>query len=236
MYRIEEKKIPQVRVFLQRGRLKRSGFPLTRNPAVRRVEGGLDDQSFAFHLRQEFVDPGGDGRRDPVELCLKDFHQVLYRRAQTEQGYHPAAGSFGAVVGAYIEVDENHATAYSWLFLVFDLKGDDAAAYEWFLKNQKRTNTPHLAAFQTAYETSGWQGVRQKKFELEKLNENPSTNHYGMARQCALLGEKEQAFAYLNKAVEKHQGQMTMLNVEPAFDALRDDLRFDELVRRVGLK
>ena len=135
-----------------------------------------------------------------------------------------------------IEVDENHATAYSWLFLVFDVKGDDAAAYEWFLKNQKRTNSPHLAAFQTAYETSGWQGVRQKKFELEKLNENPSTNHYGMARQCALLGEKEQAFEYLNKAVEKHQGQMTMLNVEPAFDALRDDPRFDELVGRVGLK
>jgi len=54
--------------------------------------------------------------------------------------------------------------------------------------------------------------------------------------QCALLGDKEQAFEYLNKAVEKRHSQMVMLNVEPAFDSLRDDPRFDELVRRVGLK
>ncbi len=136
-----------------------------------------------------------------------------------------------------IEVDENHATAYSWLSLASDLKGDNAGAYEWFMKSQKVKNSEQIAPFQKAYETSGWQGVRQKFFELQKLNEQKSSaNLYAMARQCALLGDQEQAFEYLNKAVEKHQGQMTMLNVEPSFDNLRDDPRFDELVRRVGLK
>ena len=72
---------------------------------------------------------------------------------------------------------------------------------------------------------------------MEKQNEQkPSANLYAMARLCAQLGEKEQAFEYLNKAFEKRQGQMVMLNVEPAFDPLRDDPRFAELVRRVGLK
>jgi hypothetical protein len=94
-----------------------------------------------------------------------------------------------------------------------------------------------IELFQKAYETAGWQGVRQKHLELQKLNEQkPSANLYAMARQCALLGEKEQAFEYLNKAIEKRQGQMIMLNVEPSFDNLRDDRRFDELVRRIGLK
>ena len=51
-----------------------------------------------------------------------------------------------------------------------------------------------------------------------------------------MLGDKEQAFEYLNKAIEKRQGQMIMLNVEPPFEILRGDPRFDELVRRVGLK
>jgi ribosomal protein L21E len=51
-----------------------------------------------------------------------------------------------------------------------------------------------------------------------------------------MLGEKEQAFEYLNKAIEKRHGQMVQLNVDPSFDILRDDPRFDELVRRVGLK
>jgi hypothetical protein len=57
-----------------------------------------------------------------------------------------------------------------------------------------------------------------------------------MARQCALVGEKEQAFVYLNKAMEKRQGQMIMLNVDPPFDILRADPRFDELVKLIGLK
>ncbi|HEY8224569.1 MAG TPA: hypothetical protein VIG25_04775 [Pyrinomonadaceae bacterium] len=50
------------------------------------------------------------------------------------------------------------------------------------------------------------------------------------------MGDKEQAFAFLNKALDKHQGQMIMLNVDPPFDPLRDEPRFTELVRRVGLK
>jgi hypothetical protein len=40
----------------------------------------------------------------------------------------------------------------------------------------------------------------------------------------------------LNKALENRQYQMTWLNVDPYFDPLRGDPRFEELVRRVGLK
>ena len=105
------------------------------------------------------------------------------------------------------------------------------------MKGQKARNSEHIAPFQNAYETSGWHGVRQKFLELEKLDEQkPSGNYFRLARQCTMVGEKEQAFEYLNKAIEKHHGQLIMLNVDPTFDALRDDPRFDELVRRVGLK
>jgi len=136
-----------------------------------------------------------------------------------------------------IEVDENFVTTYGWLWLACEMKGDDARAYEWFMRFQKQRNSEHIELFQNIYKTSGWRAVRQKQLEIEKLNEQkPSANLYAMARQCAKLGEKEQAFEYLNKATEKRQGQMVMLNVEPSFDILRDDPRFDELVRRVGLK
>jgi serine/threonine-protein kinase len=136
-----------------------------------------------------------------------------------------------------IEVNEDYAIAYAWLLLACEMKGDYAQAYEWFMKSQKK-DSEHLELFQKAYETSGWQGVRRQNFELNKVKEEqkPSANYYSMARQCALMGDKEQAFAYLNKALQKHQGQLVMLNVDPPFDRLRDDSRFDELVGRVGLK
>ena len=136
-----------------------------------------------------------------------------------------------------IELDENSGIVWSFLWLAYEMKGDDAGAYETFIKYQKHRNSEHIEVYQKAYETAGWQGVRQKLLEFNKLNEHkPGSNLFANARQCALMGEKEQAFEYLNKALEKRQSQMIRLNVEPALDSLRDDPRFDELVRRVGLK
>lgn len=57
-----------------------------------------------------------------------------------------------------------------------------------------------------------------------------------MACLAAQLGEKDQAFEYLNKAIEKREWWIVMLNVDPPLDPLRDDPRFAEIVRRVGLK
>jgi adenylate cyclase len=49
------------------------------------------------------------------------------------------------------------------------------------------------------------------------------------------LGEKEQAFAWLDKAYEVRSCWIPWLRVEPKFDRLRSDPRFGDLLRRVGL-
>ncbi len=136
-----------------------------------------------------------------------------------------------------LEVDENFGTAYSWLISACEKKGDYAAAYEFFLESVKRNNPENIEIYQKTHEVAGWQGVRRKQLELSNLNEHkPAVNYYQIARQCALLNEKDQAFEYLNKAFEKRHSQMVMLSVEPAFDNLRGDPRFDELLGRIGFK
>jgi TolB-like protein/DNA-binding winged helix-turn-helix (wHTH) protein/Tfp pilus assembly protein PilF len=49
------------------------------------------------------------------------------------------------------------------------------------------------------------------------------------------VGDKDKVLAYLEKAYSEHWFGLTTLKVEPAFDPLRQDPRFQELLRRVGL-
>jgi TolB-like protein/tetratricopeptide (TPR) repeat protein len=49
------------------------------------------------------------------------------------------------------------------------------------------------------------------------------------------MGDKEQAFAWLERGYQEHSTILQFLKVHPFFDPLRDDPRFGELVRRVGL-
>ena len=56
-----------------------------------------------------------------------------------------------------------------------------------------------------------------------------------MAVIYARFGEKDQAFAWLEKAYQERHDMMVALNVEPALDNLRSDPRFDDLKRRIGL-
>jgi DNA-binding winged helix-turn-helix (wHTH) protein/TolB-like protein/Tfp pilus assembly protein PilF len=135
-----------------------------------------------------------------------------------------------------LELDETLDIAWAFLQQAYHMKGDDAGAYESFMKYQKPLDSEDIELYQKVYKTVGWRGVAQKHLELLKLKENqPSGNYYRIARFSALLGEKEKAFEYLNKAIEKRHGQLRMLKVEPNFDILRDDPRFDELLKRIGL-
>jgi serine/threonine-protein kinase len=51
----------------------------------------------------------------------------------------------------------------------------------------------------------------------------------------AALGERDRAFALLDKAYDHHSPGMVWLKVDPRFDSLRGDVRFQRLLRRMGL-
>ena len=90
-----------------------------------------------------------------------------------------------------------------------------------------------VQSFKAAYQTSGWQGVmRERAKRFEKGDEA----YFHGAAHNAQVGNKDKAFEYLEKSFERREVWMGYLEVDPRFDSLRDDPRFDELVGRVGLK
>jgi serine/threonine protein kinase len=71
--------------------------------------------------------------------------------------------------------------------------------------------------------------------ELKQLSAQGYVPATSIALVYAGLGDKDQAFAWLEKAHEEHSFQLQNLTVEPRWDSLRSDPRFASLVRRVGL-
>jgi serine/threonine-protein kinase len=93
-----------------------------------------------------------------------------------------------------------------------------------------------LARLAYAYAVSG------KRYEalgvLNELNESAKRRYvspYDIAIIYAGLGEKELALDWLERAYEERTVWLTFLKVEPAFNPLRDDPRFTDLLRHVGL-
>jgi hypothetical protein len=49
------------------------------------------------------------------------------------------------------------------------------------------------------------------------------------------LGNNEEALAWIERAYQRQEGILQWIKVHPFFDPVRDDSRFKDLVRRVGL-
>ena len=86
--------------------------------------------------------------------------------------------------------------------------------------------------------TDGLENNNRARRELEKLDK--LSRHEQLDPVTLLwahlgVGDKEEALADLEKAYSEHFGVLTTLKVEPAFDSLRSDPRFQDLLRRVGL-
>jgi len=78
--------------------------------------------------------------------------------------------------------------------------------------------------------------ARQTVARLQHLyGNNPHINPEPILWAYVGMGDKDQAFAWFERAYEDHSNVLTSLKVNPAYDALRDDPRFSELMRRVRL-
>ena len=78
-------------------------------------------------------------------------------------------------------------------------------------------------------------GERQAALdEIDRLKTREKSPFCVIAWIYAGLGEKDLAFEYLEKAYEEKRLFMLWLKVAPELDPLRDDPRFDDLLRRVG--
>ena len=72
--------------------------------------------------------------------------------------------------------------------------------------------------------------------ELEEKYKKGESSGQFLAGVYAGLGDKDQAFAWLEKDFQQRSGQLPTIAWRLHFDGLRSDPRFVDLLRRMGLK
>ena len=91
------------------------------------------------------------------------------------------------------------------------------------------------AALGRAYAVAGKRDEALKMLnELKERAKRSYVSPVGIAIIYVGLGEKEQAFSWLEKAYEDRSTWLIFLKVEPRFDPLRSDPRFQSLLRRMN--
>ncbi len=71
--------------------------------------------------------------------------------------------------------------------------------------------------------------------ELKKLYQPQRSDPALLASAYMGVGDRDEALTWLEKAYAQHSNVMTALKVEPQYDPLRGDPRFQDLLRRIGL-
>jgi TolB-like protein/DNA-binding winged helix-turn-helix (wHTH) protein/Tfp pilus assembly protein PilF len=139
-----------------------------------------------------------------------------------------------------LELEPGMPSANRWLAKSYEQKGlYDQAVEAWLKTGQFTVHGPEAgAALREAYASSGWKGFWRKALDLKKSRAKQMNGDlYGLAENYARLGDKDQAFAWLEKAYEQNDQYLLMwLNCDPFWDDHRSDPRYADLVRRMGLE
>ena len=136
-----------------------------------------------------------------------------------------------------LEMDPNLGFAHWLLGLAHIYKGSYEPAILALQKAiQLSGDSPdEPACLAHAYAMSGKSAEARKI--LEELKQQSKRRYISpgtLADLCFLLGDKDQAFALLEKAYAERDNMVVPLKVDPLFDALRSDPRFTNLLSRVG--
>jgi TolB-like protein/tetratricopeptide (TPR) repeat protein len=137
-----------------------------------------------------------------------------------------------------IELDPNFGAAYQYLALSYLKLGRNAeaiAAAEKAVEITKRSGVT-LGDLGHVYATTGKQAQAQAVIkELEEKYVRKEAIGQDIAAIYAGLGEKDNAFEWLEKDLQVQNDRLPNIRWELQFESLRDESRFKDLLRRMNL-
>jgi serine/threonine-protein kinase len=183
---------------------------------------GKLDQAVAMMQRAERLDPLS--ARMSADMGMAYYGARQYDRAIEQEK-------------KTLRLEPGFATSYWIMGMAHEQKGELAeatAAYQQALK-LRPGNPNYLAALARSQALAGKTGEARGVLK-GLLNSKEPVSPFFIALVYTAMGEKDDAFLWLDKAVTERSGSVRYLKIEPRLDPLRSDPRFEALLQRVGLK
>ena len=177
-----------------------------------RLQEGLKEHELQLQLDPDIDD--GDSPLLPIELRIERMQKFVETHERSGPDAHWALGLLLARGGRYKEATNE------WASLM--------ARFGW---------TGTAQALRRGYESAGYRGaLRAWAQELEAIAKK--RQHFPpnmLAYLYGVLGDKDRAFAWMEKAYEIHEGSIAQMKACLDYEPLRSDPRFAEMLQRVGL-
>jgi DNA-binding winged helix-turn-helix (wHTH) protein/TolB-like protein/Tfp pilus assembly protein PilF len=169
---------------------------------------------------------------DPLHLRINALEgQFLFHAGRTDEALNRLQKA--------LELDSNYWPPHTFAVNVYVHKGMFAEAVAEGRKAVELSgdNTQPMAFL--GYALGAWgkrAEARSLLHELLKSANDRYVSAYTIAMIYNGLGEHDEALAWLQRAYEQRNVRMTFLKVEPNWNSLRGDSRFQDLIRRVGFE
>ena len=199
------------------------------NPGYAKAYSGYSELLSVIGRTEEAIEVANKAYElDPINT------QVITNLARTyywNRNFETAIEFYNKV----LELNPDYYLTYLFLGLTYEQMGMYDEAINSFILNQKYRNDSTLVnLIKETYPVHGYEETIRKWVEyLEPGANRPWSNPSTIALMYARIGDKEKAFEWLEKAYNK-RFRTIKLRVEPQFDKIRSDPRFDELLEKWG--
>jgi len=169
---------------------------------------------------------------DPSSLTLNVGRGRLFYYSRQ---YDQAIQQFQNIIA----VEPNDSSSYYSLYTIYEQKQMHTQALEAYLKYLNLGGAPPeiTEEFREAFRVSGWQGFLRKQLEtLETKSRTRQVEPFQFADVYVRLGQKDEAFAWFEKTFAARDVSTLQFKIEPVYDSLRDDPRYAQLIRKIGLQ